>query len=67
MFNVYLPKLLESAGPSDGDAPRPIAESLWDIVIFTLGGCPGALVCLVSHRVHHVPADLLPPGRCLAR
>jgi hypothetical protein len=42
MFNVYLPKLLESAG--DVARPKTITESLWDIVIFTLGGCPGALV-----------------------
>jgi hypothetical protein len=42
MFNVYLPKLLESAG--EVEKPKTITESLWDIVIFTLGGCPGALV-----------------------
>jgi len=59
MFNVFLPKLLEmgeaKAGKDDDisavDAAAAIAaerksleESLWDVVIFTLGGCPGALV-----------------------
>jgi len=43
MFNVFLPKLLES-GSANGGAPKSIEESLWDVVIFTLGGCPGALV-----------------------
>ncbi|KAJ7464707.1 MFS general substrate transporter [Mycena galericulata] len=38
MFNVFLPKLLESAGPTS------IEDSLWDVLIFTLGGCPGALL-----------------------
>ncbi|KAJ7225962.1 MFS general substrate transporter, partial [Mycena pura] len=38
MFNVFLPKLLESSGT------KSIEDSLWDVLIFTLGGCPGALV-----------------------
>lgn len=38
MFNVFLPKLLESTGTTS------IADSLWDVLVFTLGGCPGALV-----------------------
>lgn len=43
MFNVYLPKLLETAtGPAI--VAKTLEESLWDVVIFTLGGCPGALV-----------------------
>ncbi|CAE6484302.1 unnamed protein product [Rhizoctonia solani] len=42
MFNVYLPKLLEKRlGASGGESRK---EALWDIVIFTLGGCPGALI-----------------------
>lgn len=41
MFNVFLPKLLES--DASGEA-KSIDASLWDVVIFTLGGCPGALV-----------------------
>jgi hypothetical protein len=50
MFNVFLPKLLETgtakvvaaevpAGPA-----KSLEESLWDVVIFTVGGCPGAIV-----------------------
>ena len=50
MFNVYLPKLLETRSPSrdpDG-APKSLEDSLWDVVIYSLGGCPGALVSLIS-------------------
>ncbi|KAJ7490461.1 MFS general substrate transporter [Mycena latifolia] len=39
MFNVFLPKLLESTPGTKG-----IEDSLWDVLIFTLGGCPGALL-----------------------
>ncbi|KAJ6583947.1 MFS general substrate transporter [Mycena vulgaris] len=38
MFNVFLPKLLENTGT------KSIEDSLWDVLIFTLGGCPGALL-----------------------
>ncbi|KAJ7043097.1 MFS general substrate transporter [Mycena alexandri] len=38
MFNVFLPKLLESTGT------KSIEDSLWDVLIFTIGGCPGALL-----------------------
>ncbi|KAF4617804.1 hypothetical protein D9613_006183 [Agrocybe pediades] len=41
MFNVYLPKLLETR--SGTDRPQTLEESLWDVVIFTIGGCPGAI------------------------
>ncbi|KAF5376819.1 hypothetical protein D9757_008908 [Collybiopsis confluens] len=49
MFNVFLPKLLESSSvPSSDDGatvrPKTLEESLWDVVIFTLGGCPGAIL-----------------------
>ncbi|KJA23266.1 hypothetical protein HYPSUDRAFT_137939 [Hypholoma sublateritium FD-334 SS-4] len=41
MFNVFLPKLLETRmGPGKS---QTLEESLWDVAIFTLGGCPGAL------------------------
>ncbi|KAF7298678.1 MFS general substrate transporter [Mycena indigotica] len=40
MFNVFLPKLLES----DGGGDKSISDSLWDVLVFTLGGCPGALL-----------------------
>ncbi|KAF9054843.1 major facilitator superfamily domain-containing protein [Panaeolus papilionaceus] len=43
MFNVYLPKLLETRGRT-GEGERGLEESLWDVVIFTLGGTPGALL-----------------------
>jgi len=46
MFNVYLPKLLEGRTAS-GDvtsAPRTLNDSLWDVVIYALGGCPGAIL-----------------------
>ncbi|EGN93976.1 hypothetical protein SERLA73DRAFT_63470, partial [Serpula lacrymans var. lacrymans S7.3] len=46
MFNVYFPKLLETASSiSDADAsPKTLEENLWDVVIFTIGGCPGAIL-----------------------
>jgi hypothetical protein len=44
MFNVYLPKLLEM-GSSDGEQrPKTLEENLWDVMIFTIGGTPGAIV-----------------------
>ncbi|KAF9013162.1 major facilitator superfamily domain-containing protein [Cyathus striatus] len=42
MFNVYLPKLLETS--STVDEHKTLEESLWDVVIFTIGGCPGAIL-----------------------
>ena len=55
MFNVYLPKLLETRqGNVSQQTQTPSAPSvqatdtlertLWDVVIFTIGGCPGAVV-----------------------
>lgn len=53
MFNVYLPKLLETgsgsgstAGTSSVQPTKTLEQSLWDVVIFTIGGCPGAIVRL---------------------
>ncbi|TEB22963.1 membrane transporter [Coprinellus micaceus] len=44
MFNVFLPKLLETASPHALEAtPKTLEQSLWDVVIFTVGGCPGAI------------------------
>lgn len=43
MFNVYYPKLLETGIKGDA-APKSLEDNLWDIVIFTLAGCPGAIV-----------------------
>lgn len=42
MFNVYLPKLLESRLGHTETGGRK--RALWDVVIFTLGGCPGAIL-----------------------
>ncbi|KAH9851820.1 MFS general substrate transporter [Lenzites betulinus] len=46
MFNVYLPKLLETRSHSGevGGAPKSLEDSLWDVVIYSLGGCPGAIL-----------------------
>ena len=46
MFNVYLPKLLETRGIDPNGAPKSLQDSLWDVVIYSLGGCPGAIVSL---------------------
>ncbi|KAI0031935.1 major facilitator superfamily domain-containing protein, partial [Vararia minispora EC-137] len=43
MFNVYLPKLLETRSVA-GSEPKSLEGTLWDVVIFTIGGCPGAMV-----------------------
>ncbi|TBU48542.1 MFS general substrate transporter [Dichomitus squalens] len=44
MFNVYLPKLLETRGIDPNGAPKSLEDSLWDVVIYSLGGCPGAIL-----------------------
>ena len=60
MFNVFLPTLLEKgaakdslAGFNSGGAPpngpragppKTLEQTLWDVVIFTIGGCPGAIL-----------------------
>jgi len=45
MFNVYLPKLLENRVPTVNKSENnELERTMWDIVIFTLGGCPGALL-----------------------
>ncbi|KAH9480727.1 putative MFS-type transporter PB1E7.08c [Psilocybe cubensis] len=43
MFNVYLPKLLETRSGSTEES-QTLEGSLWDVMIFTIGGCPGALL-----------------------
>ncbi|KAG2132972.1 hypothetical protein DEU56DRAFT_902238 [Suillus clintonianus] len=43
MFNVYLPKLLET-GSSDDTSTKSLEASLWDVLIITMGGCPGAIL-----------------------
>ncbi|EED77951.1 predicted protein [Postia placenta Mad-698-R] len=46
MFNVYLPKLFEGRGASDITATtqNSLEDSLWDVVIYAVGGCPGAIL-----------------------
>ncbi|KAG5638739.1 hypothetical protein H0H81_010549 [Sphagnurus paluster] len=48
MFNVYLPKLLETGSASRNSVVaaegKTLEDSLWDVVIFTIGGCPGAIL-----------------------
>ena len=49
MFNVFLPKMLEMhpGGAVPGETEEKSLEgTMWDIVIFTIGGCPGAIVRL---------------------
>ena len=46
MFNVYLPKLLETRRVVTQAETASLERTLLDIVIFTIGGCPGALVRL---------------------
>jgi hypothetical protein len=42
MFNVFLPKLLET----DSDSEVLLEDALWDVLIYTIGGCPGSIVSL---------------------
>ena len=48
MFNVFLPKLLETdtgqVTQQQQRQSKALQETLWDIVIYTIGGCPGAIV-----------------------
>ncbi|KAI0290320.1 major facilitator superfamily domain-containing protein [Multifurca ochricompacta] len=53
MFNVYLPKLLETRAFSSSSwksrnrnlmEAKSLERTLWDVVIFTIGGCPGAVL-----------------------
>jgi hypothetical protein len=62
MFNVYLPTLLEArsqrAGKGGGEDGVGVGvgegnyiDTLWEMVLYALGGCPGALVCLWLFRL----------------
>ena len=46
MFNVYFPKLLEMRWGSHEE--QTLETSLWEVVLFTLGGCPGPFVRFFS-------------------
>ena len=43
MFNVFLPKMLEMRGTNDTE-PKTLEQTMGDVVIFTIGGCPGAIL-----------------------
>ena len=52
MFNVYLPKLLETRRRVISVAETASLErTLWEVVIFTIGGCPGAVVRNLLYQV----------------
>lgn len=59
MFNVFLPKLLETRSQYEDPSaePKSLTDSLWDVVIYALGGCPGAIVrtLCISRAVTRVP------------
>ncbi|KAF8491171.1 MFS general substrate transporter [Russula emetica] len=44
MFNVYLPKLLETRRVVSVAEMASLERTLWEVVIFTIGGCPGAVL-----------------------
>ncbi|KZT44614.1 MFS general substrate transporter [Sistotremastrum suecicum HHB10207 ss-3] len=44
MFNVFLPKLLEARSIGSDHGSEDIAGSLMSVLIYSLGGCPGALL-----------------------
>jgi hypothetical protein len=48
MFNVFLPKLLETESGEQKtlEAEKTLEDTLWDLVIYTIGGCPGAIVSI---------------------
>lgn len=51
MFNVYLPKLLEMRSHADV-IPKTLEQTMWEVVIFTLGGCPGAIVSITLDNIY---------------
>ncbi len=68
MFNVFLPKLLEYA-PSGSAVvePKSLEETLWDVVVFTIGGCPGAIVRQSLHMRRRVIESRFLARRALYR
>lgn len=57
MFNVYLPKLLETSSVGGAPVSKTLEQALWDIVIYTLGGFPGAIVGLVQTFLEEICVD----------
>jgi hypothetical protein len=69
MFNVYLPKLLETRlggmNPDGGNLPRAspsssLVDSLWNVVIYSIGGCPGAIVSCSQQPKKSLELIILP-------
>ena len=58
MFNVFLPKLLETSSNSQDriETSKSLEHTLWDVVIFTLGGCPGAIVSAFIYPLSKLPS-----------
>ena len=52
MFNVYLPKLLETRRVISVAEISSLERTLWEVVIFTIGGCPGAVVRTLLYPVY---------------
>ncbi|KZT02036.1 MFS general substrate transporter [Laetiporus sulphureus 93-53] len=46
MFNTYLPKVLEGKSNSGtpNETPVDVTASLWSVLTWALGGCPGAIL-----------------------
>jgi hypothetical protein len=51
MFNVYLPKLLETRRVISVAETTSLEKTLWEVAIFTIGGCPGAVVRTLLYPV----------------
>ena len=50
-FSVYLPKLLETRREISVAKTASLERTLWEVVIFTIGGCPGAVVRALPNSV----------------
>ena len=64
MFNVYLPKLLETRS-KNASSPKTLEDTMWDVVVFTLGGCPGAIVRFV-HSCSSIHPLISATFRCIS-
>ena len=57
MFNVYLPKMLETRRVVTSAETSSLERTLWDVVIFTVAGCPGSVV-------RFAPLEAVPLRNC---
>jgi len=46
LFNLFFPKLVELRLGKHAGGDNSLQSTLWDVVIYTLGGTPGSLVGL---------------------